>query len=99
MALWFAEVSTLLSPFCPSECSPYGFFSLCLRDMSKSEVARLRLLYGLIREHVQAVKRGIAEVDPTSNPLLDPRSVSLTVNNSLSIRFFFNMHSTNASSF
>lgn len=40
------------------------------------EIAKLRLMYGLIREHVEASRRGLQEVDPESNPLLDPRSVS-----------------------
>lgn len=45
------------------------------RELSNTEVSRLRLTYGLIRDHAQAAARGVEEVDPTTNPLLDPRSV------------------------
>lgn len=46
------------------------------RDMSAADIARLRLAFGLVREHIQAQEQG-KDVDSSSNPLLDPRSVSI----------------------
>lgn len=35
----------------------------------------MRVTYGLLKEHVEAIEKGLEDVDPESNPLIDPRSV------------------------
>lgn len=35
----------------------------------------MRVTYGLLKEHVEAVEKGLEGVDPELNPLIDPRSV------------------------
>ena len=49
------------------------------RDLSPVEVARMRVTYGLVKEHVEAIEKGLPGIDPETNPLLDPRSVRLTI--------------------
>ncbi|PXF40457.1 30S ribosomal protein S18 [Gracilariopsis chorda] len=52
-----------------------GFFSEeNISDLSPLEVARMRVTYGLLKEHVEAIEKGLEDVDPESNPLIDPRS-------------------------
>lgn len=52
--------------------------SFMYRGISASEVARLRVTYGLVKEHAEAIKQGIDEIDPERNPLIDPRSVCIS---------------------
>lgn len=35
----------------------------------------MRVAYGLLKEHVEALEQNFDGVDPQTNPLLDPRSV------------------------
>jgi hypothetical protein len=46
-----------------------------VKGLSPVEVARMRVVYGFVREHVDVVERMLPPVDPTANPLIDPRSV------------------------
>lgn len=48
---------------------------LARRDLSATEVARMRVTYGLLKEHVQALEQNLDGVDAETNPLIDPRSV------------------------
>ena len=47
------------------------------RGISPAEVARLRVTYGLVKEHAEAIEQGVDEIDPEKNPLIDPRSVRI----------------------
>ncbi len=47
------------------------------RGISKVEEARMKVAYGLLKEHVNAAKEGLPPPDPRTNPMIDPRSVSL----------------------
>lgn len=49
----------------------------CDRDLSDLEVSRMRVTYGLLKEHVEAMKKDVDPIDPDKNPLIDPRSVSM----------------------
>lgn len=48
-----------------------------LKDIHPSDVEKLRATFKLVKEHVDAVEKGIEEVDPATNPLLDPRSFEM----------------------
>lgn len=52
----------------------YAFLSRS--DLSPLEIARLRVTYGLVKEHVEALEQNIDAVEPETNPMIDPRSVS-----------------------
>ncbi|KAI0566415.1 Ribosomal protein S18 [Gracilaria domingensis] len=47
------------------------------RDLSPLEVARMRVTYGLVKEHINAIEKGLPGLDPDSNPLIDPRSFNM----------------------
>ncbi|CAN8062348.1 unnamed protein product [Agarophyton chilense] len=46
-------------------------------DLSPLEVARMRVTYGLVKEHVEAVEKGLGGIDANANPLIDPRSFDI----------------------
>jgi hypothetical protein len=52
-------------------------FFVLLRDLSPLEVAKLRVVYGLVKEHVDVVERGKPPLDPRLNPMIDPKSVRI----------------------
>jgi hypothetical protein len=39
------------------------------------EVARMRVAFSLVKEHVDVVEKGKLPLDPEANPMIDPRSV------------------------
>jgi hypothetical protein len=39
------------------------------------EVARMRVAFSLVKEHVNVVEKGKLPLDPEVNPMIDPRSV------------------------
>lgn len=45
-----------------------------LEGISKLEQARMKVMFGLVKEHVKAVDEGLPPPDPTQNPMIDPRS-------------------------
>lgn len=52
------------------------FHLLCVRSgLSPLEVARMRVAYGLVKEHADALRTEKTAIDPETNPLIDPRSV------------------------
>jgi hypothetical protein len=46
-----------------------------IRGLSPVEVARMRVVYGFVKEHADAVGMKACPVELSSNPLIDPRSV------------------------
>jgi hypothetical protein len=46
-----------------------------IRGLSPVEVARMRVVYGFVKEHADVVQNDAEPVEHSSNPLIDPRSV------------------------
>lgn len=42
--------------------------------LSPTDVSRLRVTYGLLKEHVKALDQNLDGIDPETNPFIDPRS-------------------------
>lgn len=45
--------------------------------MTSLEIARMRVVYGFVKEHADVVEKKLAPLDPASNPLIDQRSVRI----------------------
>jgi hypothetical protein len=45
--------------------------------MSPIEIARMRVVYGFVKEHADVVENMLPPVDPVANPLIDQRSVRM----------------------
>lgn len=43
--------------------------------LSPIEIARMRIVYGMVKEHAEVVENMLPPVDPSLNPLIDQRSV------------------------
>jgi len=48
---------------------------MLLRGISQVELARMKVAYELLKEHVKSVEENLPPPDPQRNPLIDPRSV------------------------
>lgn len=49
-----------------------------VEGMTAVEIARMRVVYGFVKEHADVVEKKLAPVDPAANPLIDERSVRIS---------------------
>lgn len=46
-----------------------------VEGLSALEIARMRVVYGFVKEHTDVVEKNLPPLDPVANPLIDERSV------------------------